>query len=432
MPSARRAGARVVVVLAAAAGVVLAAGGRHQLPQQATSSTPLVCARLFDPVSGRVSTNQTIVIRGDRIERIEAAASETPRGAIVLPASMTVLPGLIDVHTHITWPGPGDTVRTDPDGVVIPREPLVGAWIARRTLEAGFTTVRSLGSRGLADVALRDAIANGHVIGPRLFVAGSGLGPPKGVCDSVFGEATASGPDALGAKAAGLAAAGVDWIKACAGGGVRPSEADRDAVELSADELGAIVHAAHAAGKKLAVHAQGPRAIRRAVEAGADSIEHGGMIDAAIARLMQDKGTFLVPTLARLDWAVEQMERGGRPAQAIAAARSARDLAYESARTAIDAGVSIALGTDATVLPHGLNAREAAALARAGLTPLDALRAATTGGARLLGLEGRAGVLRPGAWADVIAVEGSPLDDLSALERVRFVLARGIVVKQPL
>ncbi|MGH9603691.1 MAG: metal-dependent hydrolase family protein [Terriglobales bacterium] len=403
---------------------------------QAPPSEPVhvvYAARMLDVRQGRILPDVVVVIRGEKIESVHSGrlrAYKLPAGAKVtrLPANLTLLPGLIDVHTHLTWDPQAQ--RNDPPGVSIPREPLIGAGVARRTLHAGFTTVRSLGSTGYSDVALRDAIADGHVPGPRMQAAVTGLGPPGGVCDTVFQhEGAVKGVEAAVAKVKQLVAAGADVIKLCAGGGVLPQESAAQATEFDEAELRAIVEEAHRQNRKVAAHAQGPAAILRAVEAGVDSIEHGGLIDEASAQRMKEKGVFLVPTLYRMDWTLENAEKNGAPAAALERLRRSRELARDHVARAIRSGVPVAFGTDATVYPHGLNAREFAVLVALGMSPIEAIRAATLNAAQLLGWEGKVGTIEPGAFADLIAVEGNPLEDITRLENVRLVMKGGTIYK---
>lgn len=370
---------------------------------------------ILDVEAGRLNEGQ-VVVRGDRIDAVLDASARPPDGAEVidLPGT-TLLPGLIDAHVHLAWAGGAQGT-------------LPGAQEARATLDAGFTTVRNLGSTGWADLALRDAIERGDVPGPRMLIAGPALGAKGGVCDAVFqGEGVVASADEAAAKVRELVGRGVDVIKLCAGGAVIPTAADAEAVELTEEQMRAAVTEAHRLGRKVAAHAQGPRAILSAVRAGVDSIEHGALVDEAAARLMKEKGIFLVPTLHRLDVILEQSRSAGAPAPRLQALADGRETALRQLRTAVALGVPIALGSDATVIPHGTNAKEVAALGAIGLTPADALRAATVGAAQLLGLSDRLGAVRRGLLADLVAVDGDPLQDLAALERVRFVMKGGAV-----
>jgi imidazolonepropionase-like amidohydrolase len=337
---------------------------------------------------------------------------------IELPG-LTLLPGLIDAHVHLAWGAPAEGDSTLP-----------GTDEARVTLEAGFTTVRNLGSTANADIHLARAIADNRIPGPRIIPAGVALGLPGGVCEQVFGaEAGATGDSAIAARVEALALEGAGVIKFCAGGGVIPFVADTASQELDEYSARVIVEAARKRGLNVAAHAQGSRAIRAAVEAGVSSIEHGAWIDSSAAVLMAERGTVLVPTLYRLDWLISRADTTSQTDMSHRL-RRIRQGVFQRVSRAIQLGVPIAFGTDATVFPHGLNAREFTSLVEAGLSPLEAVRSATTGAARLLGLETTIGSLSAGRAADVIAVTGDPLSDVRVLERVRFVMVGGRVVKQ--
>jgi imidazolonepropionase-like amidohydrolase len=392
-----------------------------QAPEPGPPVTVLRSPRMLDVRRGRMIPQAAVLVRGDRILAAGSAQKVgVPPGARTIDLTeLTLLPGLIDAHVHLAWGA------APPSG-----SPLPGASEARQTLLAGFTTVRNLGSTGRADLALRDAVAAGSLPGPRILAAGPGLGPKGGVCNPVFGgDGVADGPEAAARKARAIADVGADVIKLCAGGRVLPTAADEKALEYGKAEIRAVVEEAHRSGRKVAAHAQGPRAIAAAVAGGVDSIEHGGLIDEEIARRMRSRKVYLVPTLYRLDWSIENARKQAADEATIGRLRASRDLAYSRVGDAIRAGVPVALGTDATVIPHGLNAREFAALVRAGMKPLEALRAGTIHAAALLGLAGRVGALEPGHLADVVAVEGNPLEDVTALERVRFVMKEGRVYR---
>ncbi|HVF62096.1 MAG TPA: amidohydrolase family protein [Thermoanaerobaculia bacterium] len=375
--------------------------------------------RVFEVETGRTHAGWVLRVEGERIAAVGAVAKvAVPKGARVidLPGA-TLLPGLIDVHVHLTWDDGLSAASRD---------------AARRTLAAGFTTVRSCGAPGGTDLVLRDAIARGAVEGPRVVAAGTPLGFAGGVCAQVFpGEGVFETAEQALAHVRRLAAAGASWVKVCAGGGVVPGPDDDATVEVPPPILAAVVAEAHRLGLEVAAHAQGPAAVAAAARAGVDSIEHGSLLDEPAARLMIDRGTWLVPTFARLRWRREQAKASGAPPEALARATATEDRARERLRRAIALGVPVALGSDATVIPHGLNAREVAALVELGMTPPQALRAITLEAAKLLGWSDRVGSLRPGHLADLLAVDGDPLTDPAALERVLLVVKGGVVVRQP-
>jgi imidazolonepropionase-like amidohydrolase len=346
----------------------------------------IAAERMLDIDAGAYHSGVVVYVEGDRIQRIERG--EAPAGAIRVKA---LLPGLIDAHVHLAWSG------------------VSGAEAAKKTLAAGFTTVRNLGSDSDADRRLQKQIERGELAGPRMLISGPGLGGPGGICPRTFGDAgvVTSAEDARTKVRSQVRERGVQLIKICTGGGIVAMDDDATTVELSPQILHALVDEARALGVKVAAHAQGPSAIRNAVEAGVASIEHGGLLNAELAALMRERNVVLVPTLARLG--------GARP-----------DL-IEHARMAVKARVPIVLGSDATVMPHGDNAKELVALVDIGLSPIEAVRAATTRAAALLGLSD-VGIIRAGAAADLIAVDGDPLMDVGVLARPTLVVSRGKII----
>jgi imidazolonepropionase-like amidohydrolase len=414
-----------LLAAAAVAGYVAAADGR---PPSATATQPAPAgteatfvvrpARFLEIETGELHSGWALRVEGDRIAAVgPLAAVAVPSGARVfdLPDA-TLLPGLIDVHVHLTWD----------DG----RSP-ASREAAEKTLAAGFTTVRSCGAPEGADLVLRDAIERREVVGPRVVAAGAPLGFDGGVCAQVFpGAGVFTTAEQAVAHVGRLAAAGASWVKVCAGGGVLPEPQDEATVEVSPEALRKIVAEAHRLGLRVAAHAQGPAAVSAAVEAGVDSVEHGSLLDEPVARRMVARGTWLVPTFYRLRWRREQAVAAGAPAEAQARLTAAEQSARERLRQAIALGVPVALGSDATVIPHGLNAREVAALVELGMTPLRALQAATLRSAALLGWSDRVGSLRVGHLADLVAVTGDPLADPSALGRVVLVVKDGVVVRE--
>lgn len=388
-------------------GLAQGGGGAAQAGGSPAEEHLVVAAeRLLDPAAGRYLERAVIYIDGERITRVTTGEAPDAAWGTVLSVS-TLLPGLIDAHTHLGWSGaPGDDA-------------------ARATVEAGFTTVRNLGADGDGSVKLST-----NAIAPRVLRSGPGLGPKDGICHQTFGDgAVVGGPDDAREKVrAQIAAGGVDWIKVCAGGGVVSSLQDIGAVELDPATLDAIVSEAHAKGLKVAAHAQSPAAIRNAVMAGVDSIEHGGDIDPNTALLMKERNVPLVPTLARLSARLEAAKAQGAAQAVLDRVDANRQRILGNVRQAVAAGVTIVNGSDATVLPHGRNGEELRALVDAGLTPLEAIRAATTRAAVLLGRTDL-GCAAAGCAADLVAVDGDPLADIGALLHPRVVIVRGKRVK---
>ena len=407
------------------------------LAQSPTKETVLIKAgRLVDVRSGRVLTGQAILIEGDRIKQVGPAQSiQVPAGARVIDLSnATVLPGLIDCHTHLTLE-PGQT-GYESLGISIPREALFGAKNAKLTLEAGFTTVRNVAAHGYTDVALRDAINAGDVPGPRIDAAGPAIGVTGGHMDNSLlapeyhhsSESVADGVPALIAKVREQVKYGADVIKIAATGGVLSKGDSPEATQFSDEEIRAVVAEAHRLGRKVAAHAHGTAGIKQAVLAGVDSIEHGSFIDDEAIRLMKEKGTYLVPTLYLADWFIENYQRLRVPAFMVEKAKVVMPAARQNIARAFKAGVKVAFGTDAAVYPHGLNAREFAVMVKLGMTPMQSIQAATINAADLLGWSDRVGSIEAGRFADIIAVNGDPIADVTVLEHVAFVMKGGQVV----
>ena len=393
--------------------------------------------KLIDVRGGRVLTDQAILIEGDRIKEVGPSASIVARapGARVIDLSnATVLPGLIDCHTHLTS-DPGHTGYAGL-GLSVPRQALIGAKNARVTLEAGFTTVRNVGAAGYSDVALRDAIDAGDVPGPRIDAAGPAVGVTGGHADNSLlapefhssADGIADGVPALLNKVREEVKYGASVIKIVATGGVLSKGDSPEATQFSDEEIRAVVTEAHRLGRKVAAHAHGAAGIKQAVLAGVDSIEHGSFIDDEAIRLMKEKGTYLVPTLYLADWFMENAQRVGVPDFMIAKAKVVMPAARRNVAHAFKEGVKVAFGTDAAVYPHGLNAREFAVMVKLGLTPIQAIQSATVNAADLLGWSDTIGSIEQGRFADIIAVSGDPTADVTTLERVVFVMKGGRVV----
>jgi imidazolonepropionase-like amidohydrolase len=404
--------------------------------QQSSRSVAIHAGHVLDVKTGKLVSDQTIIIEDGKIVSVGAAAeAKAPADALRIDLSnATVLPGLIDAHTHLTM---DPRFGYEELGTSIPREALIGAKNARRTLEAGFTTVRNVAADGYSDVALRDAINAGDVPGPRMLVSGPALGITGGHCDNnllpyeyhATGDGVADGIAAVQHKVRENIKYGSDLIKVCATGGVLSKGDDPQASQYTLEEMRAIVADAHRLGRKVAAHAHGAQGILWASQAGVDSIEHGSYIDDAGIAEMKKNGTYLVPTLYLGDWFLENAEKNHVPDFLLGKAKAVMPAARKNIAHAFASGVKVAFGTDAAVYPHGLNAREFAVMVKLGLTPLQAIQAATVNAADLLGWPGKVGSLEPAAWADIVAADGDPLKDVTLLEHVKFVMKGGEVVK---
>jgi imidazolonepropionase-like amidohydrolase len=398
--------------------------------------TVLRAAHLVEPRTGKRIDNAVIVIDSGRITSVTSGGA-VPAGATLIDlGNATVLPGLIDVHTHLS--GESHDYYTD----LFRRSPIDAAVrahvYAKRTLEAGFTTVRDVGAPELIDVALRNAINEGVVEGPRMLVATLALSATGGHGDLNgfspyihFQQMSniADGVDEVRKAVRVNVKYGADWIKVLASAGVLSEEEAVGAPQYSQEELNAIVTEAATWGRKVAAHAHGAEAIKRATRAGVASIEHGGLVDEEGVRLMKEHGTYLVPDIYTDAYILEHGKEMGLPDKMIEKERQLRKAQNVNWRRAIAAGVKMAFGTDAGVYPHGTNARQFRYLLELGLTPLQTIQMATSNAADLLGWQDKVGTLAPGAWADLVAVRGDPLTDVTVLERPAFVMKGGTVYR---
>jgi imidazolonepropionase-like amidohydrolase len=401
---------------------------------QDSSITVVRAARLLDVSRGTIVRPGVLLVVGDRIRSVGAA--RVPDGAATIDlGDVTLLPGLIDAHTHLTGQIEGDWVAT-PVRETPADLALHGARNAGRTLRAGFTTVRDVGAGGFADVALMKAVESGRVLGPRIAPVGNAIGITGGHCDQTgwkpgvletdWKQGVADGEDDAIKAVRYTTKHGARAIKVCATAGVLSFEGPVGAQQLAAEELAAIVAEAKRHGLKVAAHAHGAEGIVAAVKAGVASIEHGSELSAEAIALMKQRGTYLVPTA----YLLSAIPLDQLPPPIRAKAESVIPRARASHRRAIQAGVKVAFGTDAAVIPHGQNAKEFSTYVEYGLSPLAAIRTATLNAADLLGVTDR-GVLAAGKLADVIAVPGNPLEDVRALERVSWVMKGGRVVPPP-
>ncbi|MEN5168012.1 amidohydrolase family protein [Brevundimonas pondensis] len=394
---------------------------------------------LADPASGRVLRDKTLVIRGNQV--VEIRDGFVGDGKVVDLRGAFVLPGLIDSHVHLTGQqNPNGRLENVTESNAT--QAMIGARYARRTLNAGFTTVADLGASNESIFALRDAVRRGDVPGPRIIAAGSavsvhgGHGDINGYREDVMHvlspESVCSGVEDCMRAVRLQVRSGADIIKITATGGVLSNTAAGLAQQFSEDELAAIVASAHRMGRQVTAHAHGVDGINAFLKAGGDSIEHGTYLDDESMRLFKSHNAWLVPTLMAGDYVARVAASPGNfftPAQT-AKALEAGPKMLDMARRAHAGGVRIAFGTDSGVSAHGDNAQEFALLVRAGLTPLEAIQSATVGAAEHLKIANEAGRLAPGMPADLIAVSGDPLSDVTELERVRFVMKGGQVFRQ--
>ncbi len=391
---------------------------------------------VLDVRSGNEAADQTIVVTAGAISSIAAtsATPKKPQDREIDLRGMTVLPGLIDVHTHLTM----DT-NFDPYhelSTSIAKSALIGARNAKVTLQAGFTSVRNVGAEGYADVDLRDAINENLIEGPHMQVSGPALGISGGHCDDnllpfqyhAVGGGVADGVEAVQHKVRENIKYGADLIKICATGGVLSKGDDPQASQYTLEELKAIVADAHRLGRRVAAHAHGAQGILWATQAGVDSIEHGSYMNEEDIAAMKAHGTYFVPTAYLVDWV---QINGHLPPFYYQKMKDVAAVAKANAKRAIAAHVKIALGTDAAVYPHGMNAHELEVyVEQFGMSPLAAIQTGTLNAADLMGWSDKVGTLEAGKWADIIAVKGDPLRDIKLLQHVSFVMKSGAVYKQ--
>ncbi|HYJ78955.1 MAG TPA: amidohydrolase family protein, partial [Longimicrobiaceae bacterium] len=415
-------------------------------PVRGSGTVVLRAARLIDGTGAAAVQNGVVVVTDDRIVAVGRQGSVAePAGARVVDlGDATLLPGFIDAHVHIIGRTLGDPAGDDAAARDFPAMgAILGVENARKTLMAGFTTVRNAGSDAFADVALRNAVDQGFAVGPRILSSGHALGITGGHCDENgfrpgllegdWRSGVANGADEVVAAVRYQAKYGANVIKTCATGGVL-SEGDAVGVlQYTPAELRALVEEATLLERRVLAHAHGAEGIRAAVEAGVASIEHGSFLDEEGARAMARRGTFLVPTLSAGEAVLRAADAGVLTGLRAEKARAAGRAMRNATRIAMAAGVPVALGTDAGVGPHGANGHEFTLMVEwGGMTPMQSIVAGTSSAAKLLGVDGTVGTLAAGKLADVVAVRGDPLRDVRALENgVVFVMKNGVVQREP-
>jgi imidazolonepropionase-like amidohydrolase len=449
---------RKIVVIVNLAGVVVFAAATALLPAAHSAPGPgapeekaaaqpkngpgaAKCGKLLDVRSGKLLNDQVIVFDASGVVTSvgPAGSPAAPTGVTIVDlSSATCLPGLIDVHTHIT----GDPTDGGYQGlgVSIPEETVRGVKNARITLHAGFTTIRNVGATGYTDVAVRDGVNAGEIEGPRMLVSGPPLGITGGHCDDNLlpyeyhhsAEGVADGPWPARAKVRETVKYGGDVIKVCASGGVLSKGDQPGTPQYTFEELQAIVEEAHKLGRKVAAHAHGTQSIKDAIRAGIDSVEHSSLIDDEGIALAKQHGTYLVFDIYNDDFILQEGAKSGMLPESIEKEKKIGRTQRENFRKAWQAGTKIAFGTDAGVYPHGDNAKQFSKMVEWGMKPTDAIQAATIKAADLIGWSDKVGVIEPGHFADVIAVSGDPTSDVKLLENVQFVMKGGVVVRNEL
>lgn len=401
--------------------------------------TVLKADAVLDVNSGKLKQNPLVILENNRIRDIgEQGKLAIPADARVLDLTgHTLLPGLMDMHVHITADASAHGYQAL--GISLPAETITGVANAKITLEAGFTTIRNVGASGFSDVALRDAINKGEVPGPRIFAAGIPLGITGGHCDNNLlpfdyldkSPAVADGPWAVREKVRMNIKYGADLIKYCATGGVLSKGTKVGAQQYSQEEMNAIVEEANLRGIHVAAHAHGTDGIKAAIRAGVRSIEHASFLDDEAIKLAKQHGTYLSMDIYNTEYILGEGEKAGILPESLDKERMVGSKQRDSFSRAVKAGVKMVFSTDAGVYPHGDNGKQFSRMVRFGMTPLQAIQAATINAATLLGQEAQLGSIEAGKLADIIAVPGNPLENIALLETIPWVIKDGKVEKRP-
>ena len=420
-------------------GICTAAAAIFAITSANAQTIYLTADRMIEPVSGRVIEGPALLIEDGKItQRSTQAAMAVPADVETIDlAGKTILPGLIDMHVHLT--GSATKGRGwSSIGVSQHRALIWAVGHARNTLLAGFTTVRNTGSDGYSLVDLRDAINEGEVVGPRIFVAGPPVGIVGGHCsdNNLFppeyeasGKGVATGPWEMRAKVRQNIKYGVDLIKTCSTGGVFSKGTSLGAAQGTVEELTAIVEEAHARGLKVASHAHGTVGIKNAIRAGVDTIEHSSFLDEEAIRMAKRNSVTFVPDIYNTEYTLAEGEKLGVRQEALDKEREVGTIQRESFTKAVKAGAKVAFGTDAALFPHGDNAKQFSRMVQFGMTPMQAIQAATSVAADALGKKGELGCLNASCVADIVAVAGDPLEDITALEDITFVMKDGKTIE---